>query len=794
MGKNEYDQQGNPIKISFLDKTGNEVRSNRIKYNDHRLPVSIEDGRRVNRISYNDYGYLTSVTNVYGHQKTVVYDKYNRPETVKYDNGLITRYIYDASGQLCRTDLMDGAITLQSSSRTFDGNGDLIACTDDRSSKRFDRDEKGRVSREYEADGSVINYAYDNIGRLNKIIDQNGNPITFEWGKYGHSKHITAENQLTEYLYDENGILTEIKSRFEGAKKTDMHRKLKYDDLDRIVEVDYGNGQTEQFRYDSWGRKLSTSRSDGQTASYTYDHFGRLVQLIEGGVTRTYEYDAWGQRTKRTVSSQDGFHSEETREYDKTGRLVKIAQNNSVVEYGYDKYNRVIHQLVNGCLIEFEYNKMGQLLRKAIFDKNGKILSELKYVYSGNGTLTGREANGETVTYRHDPKGQLIAVMNEANQCERYVYDPAGNILSKTVRGRTTHFTYDKANQLVSMDDPCATIQYSYDGAGRMVREGEREYQYGWLNKVTSVVEHGDTIGEYTYGLDYQIASSIWKGQTDTYVWDCLALIGRSDVDIMNVPAMTGGDPIVIGEQVVFNDQLGSSLGCFDGKKYSPVQVSSFGVTEKENETAFYAGKPYIQGLGYNFLYRNYRPDLGKWQTSDLIGYPDGWNNLAYCNNGVVSSFDRYGLAVGDIYPSADAAASAWGNQFNGSSISSNTESASAIYANGDGYSYTEPIAGSEGSVGNSTSDNPNGNPPVPDGKTADSYIHSHGGYDPKYDSDQPSDSDKEIAKNNEVPEYITTPDGKLLKYDPKTGKITEISKDMPYDPNHPNPVNPKKE
>jgi uncharacterized protein RhaS with RHS repeats len=50
--------------------------------------------------------------------------------------------------------------------------------------------------------------------------------------------------------------------------------------------------------------------------------------------------------------------------------------------------------------------------------------------------------------------------------------------------------------------------------------------------------------------------------------------------------------------------------------------------------------------LGYAFLFRNYRPELGKWQTSDPLGYPDGWNNFAYCNNWVISCIDRFGTDI----------------------------------------------------------------------------------------------------------------------------------------------------
>jgi RHS repeat-associated protein len=59
-----------------------------------------------------------------------------------------------------------------------------------------------------------------------------------------------------------------------------------------------------------------------------------------------------------------------------------------------------------------------------------------------------------------------------------------------------------------------------------------------------------------------------------------------------------------------------------------------------------FTGKPYIGELGYAFLFRNYRPEQGKWQTADPLGYPDGWNNLAYVNNGVTEFFDSHGLCT----------------------------------------------------------------------------------------------------------------------------------------------------
>ena len=53
-----------------------------------------------------------------------------------------------------------------------------------------------------------------------------------------------------------------------------------------------------------------------------------------------------------------------------------------------------------------------------------------------------------------------------------------------------------------------------------------------------------------------------------------------------------------------------------------------------------------IPELGYSFLFRDYNPSQGKWTSSDPLGYPDGWNNLAYCNNEFLLACDPLGTTV----------------------------------------------------------------------------------------------------------------------------------------------------
>ena len=182
--------------------------------------------------------------------------------------------------------------------------------------------------------------------------------------------------------------------------------------------------------------------------------------------------------------------------------------------------------------------------------------------------------------------------------------------------------------------------------AGRLVKEGTKSYNYSYMDKVRSVSENGAVTASFTYDVDGQIATAKTHatGKQESFLWDGLALIHRGGTSYINEPYVTGGNPILAEDKVLFNDMLGTTLGVHS-EKYEPIARDAFGMTSKDADSAenFFTGKPYIGELGYAFLFRNYRPELGKLQTTDPLGYPDGWNNLAYCNNDIISGIDCLG-------------------------------------------------------------------------------------------------------------------------------------------------------
>ena len=241
--------------------------------------------------------------------------------------------------------------------------------------------------------------------------------------------------------------------------------------------------------------------------------------------------------------------------------------------------------------------------------------------------------------------------------------DPAGNILKKTVQGTTTIYKYDKANQLVSSECNGKITKYEYDAAGRLVKEGKRSYSYSWLDKVSSVKENGVEVASFTYHMDGQIATAKANGRQENFLWDNLALISRNETEYVNEPYVTGGNPILADGDVLFNDLLGSTIGIRSGKEYRETGMTAFGETDEKS--AMFTGKPYIGELGYAFLFRNYRADQGKWQTQDPLGYPDGWNNFAYCNNYIISCLDLYGAWSLNFIGFSDAQRAAFNQYFN---------------------------------------------------------------------------------------------------------------------------------
>ena len=93
-------------------------------------------------------------------------------------------------------------------------------------------------------------------------------------------------------------------------------------------------------------------------------------------------------------------------------------------------------------------------------------------------------------------------------------------------------------------------------GAGRLIREGKREYVYRGFDKVAEVVDDGRRVAEFTYGMSGQLAEiRRADGCNEKLYWDGLALVRRDrqgktgawdTENYLNEPHATGGNPVLV--------------------------------------------------------------------------------------------------------------------------------------------------------------------------------------------------------------------------------------------------------
>ena len=71
--------------------------------------------------------------------------------------------------------------------------------------------------------------------------------------------------------------------------------------------------------------------------------------------------------------------------------------------------------------------------------------------------------------------------------------------------------------------------------------------------------ENGAVTASFTYDVDGQIATAKTHatGKQESFLWDGLALIHRGGTSYINEPYVTGGNPILAEDKVLFNDMLG---------------------------------------------------------------------------------------------------------------------------------------------------------------------------------------------------------------------------------------------
>ena len=215
----------------------------------------------------------------------------------------------------------------------------------------------------------------------------------------------------------------------------------------------------------------------GET-SYTYNALDMLLEVSkkQDGKKTVYAYDGAGNRTKETLTTNEGDKVIQY-EYNQKNQLVKkIEADNSVTVYTYDHNGNEIQVQKNEEVItQNTYNAKNELIKTI---ENG---IETTYQYDVLGNRIEKTSGGHTTKYFYEGN-QVILELNEHNeQIAKNVYGI--NLIARSTPEQLGYYMYNGHGDVVQILDESSNLlnRYGYDEFGNIIAQEEQmdnPYQY----------------------------------------------------------------------------------------------------------------------------------------------------------------------------------------------------------------------------------------------------------------------------------------------------------------------------
>lgn len=504
-----YSLNGNLESRIETDTTNSNVRKVNYTYNNLGQVLTIDKERtNVNDVvtyTYDSNGNLSQTKNALGHtSKTTKFDSTGRPLVLEDSNGLITALTYDISGRLKARDV-GGEITLF----TYDNVGNLkIIEHHDGSILTYFYDSAQRLISVQDQLGNTINYVYDAAGNITKedILDLNGVLKRTRQQTYNSLgqliETIGAQNQVTEYGYDGNGIRVAIT---DAANKTTTSA---FDALNRLTKVtDPLDGEV-RYTYNNQDNLISITDVNNNVTTYKYDGFGNRIekQSPDTGLT-LYSYDEAG----NVVSVKDAKGQITSSVYDELNRLIEVSYHDGTkISYTYDQGTNSVGRLtrvINSVsTIEYEYNVHGRVISKSE-TINGLIFKTI-YSYDLTGRISSMKLpSGKVIGYKYF-NGKLDTVtLDGQNIINQIKYEPFGKVNKwQWSNGSLYKRNFNLDGQLINYSLPNEQRSLSYDLRGNIKNIADSStnqlFEYDELNRINSANDSVTSSFEQSYLYD----------------------------------------------------------------------------------------------------------------------------------------------------------------------------------------------------------------------------------------------------------------------------------------------------
>jgi RHS repeat-associated protein len=362
----------------------------------------------------------------------------------------------------------------------------------------------------------------NNRGNLHTVTDALGHTTTFsDYNAFGQAQTITDANSLvTTRTYDGNGRLT-------ATATAGLSTTYVYNATGQLQTVTLPGNRVITYTYTPAGQIQKVADSLGNSVSYLYDSEGRKtaeeIRDPDNLLTRyaSYGYDNHGNLNKVTLPGD----AEETAEYDLVGNLLKTVNATGMqTDYQYDDLNRLLATIeagVNVAGYTYDSDDNVKTIKDAANHTTGYTMADF-----GRRIATSAPDTGQA-SYTYDAASNLLTTIDAKNQTTSYAYDALNRPLSQSYGDTEILFSYDQGENAIGrlsrVTDSEGTVDFTYDGAGRLVSE-------------TRVIGSTTHVTGYSYNAAGDMAGMTYpSGMEVSYALDAAGQISGIAIDGENL-------------------------------------------------------------------------------------------------------------------------------------------------------------------------------------------------------------------------------------------------------------------
>ena len=358
----------------------------------------------------------------------------------------------------------------------------------------YERNGKGeptKIERPVGSEKQVTEYKYASNGDLEEEIDPLGNKT-----KYAYDARGTRKSKRTPKATNASGNTTKTarspkkpahvgSRRKQNVTNTGLPTKIedplkhtteyKYDGDQNIESETDGNSHTTKYEYNEENLRKKTTDANGDTSETGYDAEGKMTSHTDG---KEHVWEDKRNALEQVAEEKNPLGKIWKRTYDKAGNLKTLEDpEKHTTEYTYDESNRLTkikYSTAKPSEVTFEYNKDGKVKKMA--DETGTT----ENTWDKLDRLTKyKNGAGKVVEYEYDLANLPTKITYPGEHAVTREYDK-DNRLEKVTdwKANVTSFKYNKDSALEKAIFPGSENEdtYGYNKADQME---EIQYKHG---------------------------------------------------------------------------------------------------------------------------------------------------------------------------------------------------------------------------------------------------------------------------------------------------------------------------